>query len=452
MKAKFLSTIAACIVLLNALAQWEEVGTVGPLNANGAINDIHISQMWNSIFVGGNFKNLDNYYYVAYLSSTDKWKEIYASNGPLQANNSIYTIASDINDNVYIGGMFTEGGDYIIALYEQTTDTFVILGNKPFNGYIRTMIIDASGNLYAAGAFKNNQNQYYVAKWDGNSFSELGTGANALNPNGEIKCLAVDNAGNVYAAGFFTSAPNKYNVMKWNGSSWSEVGVLNANNYINDIAVDAAGNLYAAGGFTAPGSIAYIAKWDGTNWIQPGNPGFNNYVFDLEVDRNNNLYAAGAFKNANNKAFVAKWNGSTWTEVGGNNSLAPNDDILTVAIDLDDNVYAAGYFTNANGYYYVAKYTIPATGVKETEQPRVIKTFPNPFNNFIEVKFEESNFDINNKIEVLDVTGRSIYLQMGLQNGQHKIDTQNWDAGFYVIRAYNSNDTATSIIRVVKSN
>lgn len=451
MKAKFLSSIA-CIILFNAQAQWTEAGTNGPLDANGAINDLHINPFTNRLYTGGNFKTLDNYNYVAYLSSTDKWRGLYASSFLLQVNNSIYTIATDINENVYVAGLFTEGTDYIIAQYKKADDTIVILGSKPFNGYIRTMITDAAGNLYAAGAFKNNQNQYYVAKWDGNSFSELGTGANALNPNGEIKCLAVDNNGNVYAAGFFSSAPNKYNVVKWDGTSWSEVGVLNANNYINDIVVDAAGNLYAAGGFTAPGGIARIAKWDGANWTSPGNPGFNDYVFDLEVDNHNNLYAAGAFKNADNKHFVAKWDGSTWSEVGGNNSLAANDGILTVAVDTNGIVYAAGYFTNANSYYYVARYTPPATGVKEAEQPSAITIAPNPFNNFMEVKFEQVSFGGNTLIEVFDVTGRSVYQQTISHNGQHKINTQSWDKGVYVVRVYHSKDNTTSVIRVVKSN
>lgn len=452
MKAKLLVAVTACGILLKAQGQWAETGTLAPLNANNVIHDIHVETYSNTIYTGGNFKNSGNHTFIAYLTATEKWKELYAANGNLQGNNSIYTISTDGNGNVYAAGLFTEASDYVIAFYNKSTDTLSILGNKGFNGYIRSMVVDAAGNLYAAGAFKNNLNQYYVAKWDGISFTEVGTGINALNPNNEIRCLASDNAGNIYAAGFFSSAPNKYNVMKWDGSAWSEVGTLNASNYINDIVVDAAGNVYAAGGFTAPGSITNIAKWDGTSWTQPGNPGFNNYVFDLEVDRYNNLYAAGSFKNSANKAFVAKWDGNTWSEVGGNNSLAPNDDILSVAVDTNGNVYAGGYFTNAGGSYYVAKHTPTTTPVYDLPSPLAVKAFPSPFQNFLEVSFPDNSYGINKKIEVLDVSARCIYQQTVSDTEDYKIDTQNWKPGFYVIRISDTQGNATGVFRAIKSN
>ncbi len=60
------------------------------------------------------------------------------------------------------------------------------------------------------------------------SWSELGTGSNALKANAPISAIAGDNAGNIYACGAFTNGttfPNGYwYVAKWNGTSWNELG------------------------------------------------------------------------------------------------------------------------------------------------------------------------------------------------------------------------------------
>src|SRR6478736_5329629 len=102
------------------------------------------------------------------------------------------------------------------------------------------------------------------------SWSELGAGANALNPNDAIQAMCSDASGNIYAAGRFTNTNGKYCVAKWNGSSWSELGAganaLNANSDIKSIGSDASGNIYAAGFFTNAENKSYVAKWDGSSW------------------------------------------------------------------------------------------------------------------------------------------------------------------------------------------
>jgi hypothetical protein len=152
------------------------------------------------------------------------------------------------------------------------------------NNGIAAICADSGGIIYAAGGFRDSvldTNGFfgaYVAKWDGVSWKEVGTGANALSTTGGLTCIYVDAAHNLYASGAFTDTNGMYYVAKWDGATWSELGsgahALNANSVINSICTDRSGNVYAAGMFTDGMSDTsghfYVAKWNGSNWSELG--------------------------------------------------------------------------------------------------------------------------------------------------------------------------------------
>ncbi len=229
------------------------------------------------------------------------------------------------------------------------------------NDVISDVVADYNGNVYTAGYFTNASNKYYVARWDGSTWSALGN----LNANDLILTLATDAAGNVYAAGMFANSSDHTYVARWNGSSWSEMGsganALDANGTISTLATDAAGNVYAAGSFTNSAGKWYVAKWNGTTWTElgAGSQALNadNGIQSVVTDASGNVYAAGNFSDANGKKYVAKWNGSTWSELGtGANALNVEDGINALATDATGNVYAAGFFKNGSGEHYVARW------------------------------------------------------------------------------------------------
>ncbi len=233
------------------------------------------------------------------------------------------------------------------------------------NATIFNTITDAAGNIYAAGNFTNTAGKLYVAKWNGSSWAELGTGSNALNANNGIQSIITDGTGNIYAAGSFTNTAGKQYVAKWNGTSWAELGTgtnaLNANDLILSITADAAGNIYAAGNFTNAAGKCHVAKWNGTSWAELGTGtnalNANNYIRRITTDAAGNVYAAGLFSNANNKQYVAKWDGTSWAELGtGANALNANGIISSIVTDAAGNLYAGGGFTDAAGKRYVAKW------------------------------------------------------------------------------------------------
>jgi hypothetical protein len=113
-----------------------------------------------------------------------------------------------------------------------------------------------------------------------------------------VYALAVSGS-NLYAGGCFTTAGGtaaSY-VAKWNGTSWSPLGSGMSGGLVNALALSGS-DLYAGGGFrTAGGSPAsYIAKWNGTNWIPLGS-GINGGVWSLAVS-DSYLYAGGNFTTA----------------------------------------------------------------------------------------------------------------------------------------------------------
>ena len=98
----------------------------------------------------------------------------------------------------------------------------------------------------------------FVAKWNGTSWSALGSGINS-----SVLALAVSGA-SVYVGGCFSQAGGNpaNNIAKWDGTSWSALG-SGVNSQVNAIALSGT-DVYVCGNFTTAGGNAanHIAKWD----------------------------------------------------------------------------------------------------------------------------------------------------------------------------------------------
>jgi len=215
------------------------------------------------------------------------------------------------------------------------------------NGPVSAAVVDGSGNLYIGGDFTvvGGVAASYIAKWDGRSWSALGSGMSYPFPGGAVIALAVSGS-DLYAGGRFTMAGGSAatNIAKWNGNSWSALGSgINAG--VGALAVSGS-DVYAGGIFwTAGGSMAsYIAKWNGSSWTALGS-GMNNVVSALVVS-GRDLYAGGLFTTAGGNAanHIAKWNGSSWSALGS----GMNSAVYALAVSGSD-VYAGGDFTMADG-------------------------------------------------------------------------------------------------------
>jgi hypothetical protein len=106
-------------------------------------------------------------------------------------------------------------------------------------------------------------------------------------------------------------------IAKWNGSSWSALG-SGTNNTVYAIAVDRT-DVYAGGSFSTAGGVTTngIAKWNGASWSNMGG-GMDGYVYTIAVN-GNTVYAGGSFTTVDNSLVdnIAKWDtgmapGRTW--------------------------------------------------------------------------------------------------------------------------------------------
>jgi len=295
------------------------------------------------------------------------WKEL---NPPpnIFGSGAILSVASDSSGNIYAAGNFkNSNNEFIVVKWDGSNWSEVKNGNSALkaNNVITCIKIDKKGNLYAAGGFTDNTGNYYVAQWNGNSWSEVGTGANALNPDYLIYSMTLDNANNLYVAGGFTNSADEQYVAKWDGSRWTELGAgangLHANGLIYALATDNAGNVYTAGHFTNSVGKYYVAKYNGTNWTELGSASplnANDPIRCMVIDQNNNIYCAGDFKNSSVEYYVAKWNGINWTELGAGviNGLKGNGPINALAVNTTGVLYAGGYGTDPNGLTELAKW------------------------------------------------------------------------------------------------
>ena len=293
-------------------------------------------------------------------------------------NGGVYALAVDGSGSVYAGGDFTSAGTCdsaagCIGIAKWDGSTWSALGSGMNGSVLRWRWMGAGactrGAFHQRGHVRHAAGCNYVAKWDGSTWSALGSGM-----NNTVYALAVDGSGALYAGGYFTSAGTCDSaagcnfVAKWDGSAWSALG-SGMNSHVYALAVDGSGSVYAGGTFTSAGTCDsaagcnYVAKWDGSTWSALGS-GMNDGVYALAVDGSGSVYAGGYFTSAGTCDsaagcnYVAKWDGSTWSALGS----GMNSYVYALAVDGSGSVYAGGFFNSAGtcdsaaGCNYVAKW------------------------------------------------------------------------------------------------
>ncbi len=238
---------------------------------------------------------------------------------------------------------------------------WISMGGVPgTDGSVAAAVVDDSGNLYIGGTFTIVGDAFAnrVAKWDGNHWTGLGSGMTSSSGTPAVYALAVSGT-NLYAGGVFTTAGGSpaTNIARWDGSSWSALG-SGMNDEVHALAVSG-NDVYAAGYFTTAGGSAAnrIAKWDGTTWTPLGG-GINWSVWALAAS-GSDVYAGGGFSMAGDifANYIAKWDGSNWTTLGS----GMNDQGGVRALVLSgSDLFAAGDFTWATNS---AGATVPANRI-----------------------------------------------------------------------------------------
>lgn len=236
-------------------------------------------------------------------------------------------------------------------LQRDTTGTWRNLSSGVAGGVL-CMLRGMDGNLYVGGAFPSLNgvpNTQGIGYWDGSAWHALGTGAAGLGT--AVQALVMGPDGSIYAAGDFTSmggVANTANFAKWNGSSWSALGT-GVNGPVVSLAVSADGGVFLTGSFTSAGGVANttrIAKWTGSVY-QALSTGLNGDGTALAYARWGKLYIGGSFTTAGavSATRVVQWDGSTFTALGSGLSDIPHN----LRVGPDGRLYAFGAFVTADG-------------------------------------------------------------------------------------------------------
>ncbi|KAA0213287.1 MAG: hypothetical protein DYG94_11730 [Leptolyngbya sp. PLA3] len=319
-----------------------------------------------ALYAGGAFLNFSNFMPANYIGKWDgvNWSGLSSGlNGGVSAL-AVYDDGS--GDALYAGGAFTVAGGAVanrVAKWDGSTWSALgtgIAGGTTPRVFALTVFNDGSGDaLYAGGRFNNagGAAATTIAKWDGSSWSALGSGMNV-----EVRALCVYNNA-LYAGGLFTTAggtPANY-LARWNGSTWSAVGV-GTNGFVRALAVynDGSGNaLYVGGHFTSAGGApaSSIAKWDGSTFsalgagVVPGGfaPGVRALLtFNDGSPAGTCLYAGGDFATAGGVSVnnIARWDGAAWTalDAGVNHII---EGLGSSGLSGRPALYAGGWFTTA---------------------------------------------------------------------------------------------------------
>lgn len=395
--------------------KWQELGAgTDPLNGDASINSITFDSEGN-LYAAGNFTNKPyekGVIYVAKWNGTN-WTELDGNlMNAVRKVVIINAVVADPSGNVYAAGYFNSTNTYDISVMKWDGQRWTDIGINPpytqrFQGGVYDMISDKSGNIYVAGGLQKSNEVYYIAKWDGSSWSEVGTGVNALNANGPIYSLAIDSKNNLYAGGYFKNAANHYYVAKWNGNTWSQVDAgmdsLNPDTGVQKLMVDTHDNLYAGGTFVDNKGGVYISKWDGTSWSAMG-PGMSNpleirgQIMDIISDPNSeNLFASG---------------------------------MLFIDSDQANN--------------YIVQWKQPLNTATAVAEKPVINIYPNPCNGLIQIPSANEALTVT----VLDVQGRQISSQILVQ-GDSYMDYSDLTPGMYTL-IFIGNNISYAPVKFVK--
>lgn len=271
-------------------SEWHALG--GGVSNLGSASVTSLAVFDGDLYVAGEFNRAGD---VA-ARNLARWNG--ESWAPLRGGTSgtVHSMTAFDNKLVIGGQLILIDGIFVQNLIQWDGTNWVQTAGFGTGGSVKALTVH-DGELYVGGSFFTPPNN--IAKWNGSSFSGLGTGM-----NGEVSSL-LSTAGKLYAGGRFTFAGGKpaERIAEWNGSEWHAMGTgVNLN--VASIA-GFGGEIFVAGqrGFSPALPSGHLLSWNGIEWAEPGS-GVNSQVNAL-LPVGDNLYVGGSFSKAGGRVAYA---------------------------------------------------------------------------------------------------------------------------------------------------
>jgi len=243
-------------VSANNIAKWNATtnnwAALGD-GVGGTVNAIVVSG--SDVYVGGRFPTVNGMSVsriAKWNESTHSWSALGTGVGGYYSP-SVNAIAVS-GSHVYVGGDFVTAGNVSargIAKWNASTNSWSAVGGGVDDAYGSVNAIVISGSdVYVGGSFNSigGVSARNIAKWNGNTWSALGSGV-----GGTVSALATSGSA-LYVGGYFSTAGsgNASNIAVWNGCGWWALG-SGTNSQVSAIAVSGS-DVYVGGNFTTAGA------------------------------------------------------------------------------------------------------------------------------------------------------------------------------------------------------
>ncbi|MEQ8703160.1 MAG: HYR domain-containing protein [Phaeodactylibacter sp.] len=217
-----------------------------------------------TLYAGGSWVNIGGVrsFSIASWDGTD-WSALGA--GLANSSGTIgfcLDIAIAPDGSVYAAGEFaTAGGTPALNIAKWDGTSWSALGAGT-NARVNAIDFASDGTLYATGDFTEagGSPAGAIAKWDGTNWSPLGSGLGFTGFDFGFGIKAASD-GNVYVTGQFSLTAGGFtsdrNIAKWDGTSWSGVGT-GLSSSTNDVVESPSGDIYVGGSFGADNDFPFV--------------------------------------------------------------------------------------------------------------------------------------------------------------------------------------------------
>jgi uncharacterized delta-60 repeat protein len=236
----------------------------GPNNASDWAWSLAVDLNGNVYVTGQSLVSGANYDYATVKYNSDgvqQWVSRY--NGPGNYFDAAYSLAVDQNGNVYVTGESVISGfnyDYTTIKYNSAgVQQWVSRYDYGSVDQAYSLAIDQNANVYVAG---KSQNDYATIKYNTAGQQQWAVRYNGpANGTDQANSLVLDSDGNVFVTGYSAGSGtgDDYATIKYNPSGQEQLvlrydGLVHGTDRAASLALDGYGNVYVTGGSTGGGT------------------------------------------------------------------------------------------------------------------------------------------------------------------------------------------------------